>query len=199
MAAAKQTEYCFCLFLFGFCSMDVKANNPDSVLTKNEMLAYLARIQEEPNNWLVHSTCLLLKSRAESNHHRTIDRAVLQIQSLVQQFNDVEPPVSQRIKFQFNLMYPPFFLMKKELGQLFLKFGAARSALEIFTEMDMVEEMVDCYRIMDSLKKAEALLRERLVQRVSSKPPLPLSSFLFFRCSDGSSTGQGLLSVDGAG
>jgi hypothetical protein len=44
------------------------------------MMAYVQRVAEHPSNWLVFSTCLLLKSRLEAERHRTAEKAVLQIQ-----------------------------------------------------------------------------------------------------------------------
>lgn len=58
----------------------MKNNNPQHGLTNEEMMAYVMRVHANPNNWLVFSTCLLLKSRLESEKVRTSERAALQIQ-----------------------------------------------------------------------------------------------------------------------
>lgn len=41
------------------------------------------RVQKNPNNWTVHSMCLLQKSRLEFESTKTADRAVLQMQVTV--------------------------------------------------------------------------------------------------------------------
>jgi hypothetical protein len=65
--------------LLSLC-LDVKNNNPRHGLTTEEMFPYVRRVQKNPNNWMVHSTCLLLKSRLEFESTKTADRAVLQMQ-----------------------------------------------------------------------------------------------------------------------
>lgn len=58
----------------------MKNNNPKHGLTNEEMMAYVERVAEHPSNWLVFSTCLLLKSRLEAEKQRTAEKGVLQIQ-----------------------------------------------------------------------------------------------------------------------
>jgi hypothetical protein len=43
-------------------------------------MAFVARVAQHPSNWMVHSTCLLYRSRLESKKYRTAERAVLQLQ-----------------------------------------------------------------------------------------------------------------------
>lgn len=50
-------------------------------------LAYIERVLKNPNNWLIHSMGLLLKSRIEVAKSKTVDRACMQIEVLVNQFD----------------------------------------------------------------------------------------------------------------
>jgi tetratricopeptide (TPR) repeat protein len=138
-----------------------------------EMMAYVQRVLEHPNNWTVFSTGLLLRSRLESEKLRTVERAVLQIQvkftkpflmsqALVDQYADEDPNVVPRMNYIFALPYPPRWLMKKELGEKYLSYGAAKSALQILEELDMYEDVIDCYRVTGEVKKAEGIVRSRL-------------------------------------
>jgi len=54
--------------------------NPRHGLTWEEMLAYVDRVLRNPNNWMVHSTALLIKARLESQSSRTVDKALMQLQ-----------------------------------------------------------------------------------------------------------------------
>jgi hypothetical protein len=139
--------------------LDVKNNNPRHGLTTEEMMPYVRRVQTHPNNWLVHSTCLLLKSRLELESRRTADRAALQLQALVDQFFDDEgkplhDALRERTRYFFSLAYPHRGAMQKELGECFLSLGSAASALQIFEKFEMWEQIITCYRIMDKLGKA---------------------------------------------
>ncbi|KAJ3091032.1 hypothetical protein HK102_001903 [Quaeritorhiza haematococci] len=60
--------------------LNVKNMNPLHGLTREEMGAFVAKILENSNNWMVHTMGLLLRSRLESNKGRTVERSVLQIQ-----------------------------------------------------------------------------------------------------------------------
>lgn len=150
--------------------LDVKNRNPSHGLTTEEMTPYIKRVHEHPNNWMVHSTCLLLKSRLESEQHRTSERAALQLQVLVDQFNDdhTTSPIPQRINYSFSLPFPPLWELKRELGKRYLGLGVAASALQIFEELEMWDEIIDCYRIMDKTKKAEEIVRQEITKRPNS-------------------------------
>ena len=74
------------------------------------------------------------------------------------------------MKFFFSLPYPTRWDLKKELAERFLNLGAAVSALQIFEEMEMWEDMIDCYRVMEKFKKAEDTVKERL--RIEPSPLL---------------------------
>eukprot|EP01102_Stenamoeba_stenopodia_P012119 TRINITY_DN3785_c0_g1_i1.p1 TRINITY_DN3785_c0_g1~~TRINITY_DN3785_c0_g1_i1.p1 ORF type:complete len:454 (+),score=124.72 TRINITY_DN3785_c0_g1_i1:219-1580(+) len=126
------------------------------------MFPYVQRVQENPNNWMVHSTCLFIKSRLESEKYRTAERAVLQLQALVDQFNDEDSHVKDRMRYVFCVAFPPRHLLKRELGSRFIALGVAASALQIFEELEMWDEIVQCYAVMEKEKKAEAIVRERL-------------------------------------
>jgi hypothetical protein len=65
--------------------LDVKNHNPVDGLTTEEMRPYVARALDTPLDWTVHSTGLLLRCLVEFEGHRTADRAVLQLQALIDQ------------------------------------------------------------------------------------------------------------------
>ncbi len=63
------------------------------------------RVLANPNNWLVHTMALLLKSRLESDKGRTVERAALQLQALVDQYGDTSPEAAASLRLQY------FFLL----------------------------------------------------------------------------------------
>ena len=76
--------------------MDVKNRNPRHGLTTEEMLVYVKRVLKNPNNWMVHSTALLLQSKLEFFSQKTADKASIQIQVLVDQYDRCDRCVSAR-------------------------------------------------------------------------------------------------------
>ena len=65
--------------------IDVSNSNPADGLTREEMEPYLNRLLEVAKNWMIHSTGLLERSWLEFEKRRTMDRAMLQIQALLDQ------------------------------------------------------------------------------------------------------------------
>lgn len=83
---------------FGRDSLNVKNENPRHGLTWEEMKAYIDRVLKNPNNWLVYSTGLLIRARLEALREKTADRASMQINVLVDQFNDPETETSTLVR-----------------------------------------------------------------------------------------------------
>lgn len=146
--------------------LDVKNENPRHGLTWEQMMAYIERILKHPDNWMIYSTALLIKSRLEVYKGKYPDRSALQIQVLIDQFNDDESkkdyPASIRCKYIFQLLFPPRYLLKKELGSLYLKLGSAKSAMILFEELEMWYKVVQCLQICKEFDKAIELIDSKI-------------------------------------
>jgi len=141
----------------------IKVTNPlKDPLAVEERLAFLHRVGLESKNWMVHSAFLLYKAQIESESLKTFDRALLQIQSLADQYDDEEPHPQERMKCIYTLNYPPRHLLRRELGQRYLKFGIAASARDIFKDLFMWEDLIRSYIILGDNDKATVLTKERL-------------------------------------
>ena len=66
-----------CLLL-AMC-VNVKNDNPEHGLTTEEMFPYVRKVQANHQNWMVHSSCLLQRTRLEIERLKTKERAVLQV------------------------------------------------------------------------------------------------------------------------
>ncbi|GBG32346.1 Tetratricopeptide repeat protein 27 [Hondaea fermentalgiana] len=168
-----------CIVL-GLC-MDVKNSYAMEGLTAEEMLAYVERVLQSPENWMVYSTALLIKSQLEFERNKTKERAILQMQVLVdQQTNRLTPlqpkqrdldeaaPVTERLAFLHALAWPAVWELKRGLAALYREVGAAGSALQIYEEVRLWEEAVDCLVMMEKRARAEKLVRERLAVQPSA-------------------------------
>lgn len=150
--------------LLGLC-LDVRNENPRHGLTSEQMKAYVERVMKHPNNWMVHSMSLLIKSRLESSSSKYNDRAAMQIQALADQFKDdstrEEFPPLVRAQRVFQVLYPPVHRIKSEIADLYLRLGAARSALLIFEELEIWTEAISALQLLEEPERAKALIRER--------------------------------------
>jgi len=112
-------------------------------------MAYVTRVLRNPNNWMVHSCALLLKTRLESLQSRTVDKALMQLQVLVDQFTEVakdSTPVI-RMKYLFQLAFPPKHELERELARGYLSLGIVRTAYDIFERLEMWNHAIECLKI----------------------------------------------------
>ena len=163
--------------VLGLC-VDVKNSYAMEILTAEEMMAYVDRVMQHPQNWTIYSMALLLKSRLEFERSKTKERAVLQMQVLVDQqsdrltplqsrVRDVEDsaPANERLQWLYAVAWVPIWKLKKQLGERYMELGVAGNAYTIFEDLQMWEQAVDCLIIMDRRAKAEEMVREQLKER----------------------------------
>jgi len=68
---------------------------------------------DKAQNWLVYSMCLFVRSLNEFQRTKTKERSLLQLQALVDQFNDKKPGAYDRIKYYYSLYYPSYLELQK--------------------------------------------------------------------------------------
>ncbi|KAJ3392972.1 hypothetical protein HDU92_008051 [Lobulomyces angularis] len=138
--------------LLAYC-LNVKNTNPKDGITAEQMFPYINRILENPNNWMVHTMGLLLRSRLESDKTKTVERSALQLQALVDQFVLEESSAAERIKYIFMIHAPSKWEMEAELGERFTSIGMITSALEIYLRLELWENAISCYQALQKEKK----------------------------------------------
>lgn len=158
-----------CLLL-AFC-LNVKNTNPEHGLTTEQMTPYVTRVLENANNWMVHTMGLLLKSRLEMHKSRTVERSALQLQALVDQIKVNDSGPDERLAYVYDLLLPSKWDMERELANRFVSLGVLRSALEIFERLEMWEEVVSCYQMLEQPQKAKEVL-SRLMEEDPESPKL---------------------------
>lgn len=155
--------------------LDVCNSNPVDGLTNEEMTPYIERTLAHANNWMIHSTALLERSWIEFERRKTMDRAMLQIQALIDQhstkltimqssYRSVEDsaPVQDRLLYIYQLIYPSQFELKRDLAMKYLRCQVFMSALNYFKELAMWDEVVTCYQLVQKPQRAEIVVREQL-------------------------------------
>ncbi|GAA5881740.1 hypothetical protein JCM16303_006433 [Sporobolomyces ruberrimus] len=148
------------------------------VLSTSQISSFVARVLLDSQNWSVHSMALLLRCRAEAGRSRTVERGVLQMQALVDQLKDGSPTevsaISSAVKpqdmaeardrlVQFHaLALPPAWEMEKELAVRYMSLGIVKSALEIFTRLEMWEEVARCWMTLERPDRGVEIIKELL-------------------------------------
>ncbi|KAG2207717.1 hypothetical protein INT47_011837 [Mucor saturninus] len=155
-----------CLLL-AFC-LNVKNTNPDHGITAEQMVPYVTRVLENANNWMVHTMGLLLRSRLESNKGRTVERSALQLQALVDQVKVEDSGVEERLAYFYDLLIPSKWEMERELARRFVSLGVIRSAAEIFERLEMWEDVISCYQMLEQPEKAKDILKNLMEKNPNS-------------------------------
>jgi len=150
--------------LLSFC-LSQHNTSPEHGLTASEMAPYLARVITHPRNWSVHTTALLLRARLESTRSRTVERSALQLQALIDQMPTSDSSTDERLKYFHQIPLPSRWEMENELARRYLGLGVVRSALEIFTRLEMWEEAVKCLVSMERTDQAIEVVKDLLEGR----------------------------------
>lgn len=160
--------------LLSLC-LDVANSNPVDGLTNEEMLPYIERVLAQPSNWMIYSMGLLQRSWLEYERRKTADRALLQMQALVDQhttrltitqstYKSIEESAgsAERLRYIHSIAYPAQYEFKRDLANKYLRYEVLSSALNLFKELQMWDEVVTCYQLMDKPQRAELVVRDRL-------------------------------------
>ncbi|KAG8232676.1 hypothetical protein J437_LFUL009922, partial [Ladona fulva] len=123
----------------------------------------------QPRIWCMQFTVLLERSRLESNHSRTVERSMMQVQALVDALKDEKPDAKIRQKYFYICRMPPSWKVEAELAHLLLSLGAVNSALEIFLQIQLWEEVIVCYTILELRHKAVEVIEQQLAAKETVK------------------------------
>lgn len=159
--------------LLSFC-LSQHNHLPSSGLTASQMMPFLTRVLQNPQNWSIHTTALLLRSRLESGRSRTVERSALQLQALIEQMPTSDSTPKERLRYFHQLPLPSKWEMEKELAKRFSSLGVVRSALEIFSRLEMWEDAVGCLQKLEKEEEAEKIVRDLLEGRKVESDIVPV-------------------------
>ena len=141
---------------------------PDEDINREIILSYSEKGLKTSFDWLVYSKLLLHRSLAESKSTKKIERSLLQIETLCNQFQDRDPSPYTRCQKSFIVDFPPIFSLKKLYAESYMSYGAFRTAYSIFIELFMYEDAIKCLYASNDRENAEKLAKD-----VISKHPEP--------------------------
>ncbi|XP_046848936.1 tetratricopeptide repeat protein 27-like isoform X2 [Xenia sp. Carnegie-2017] len=131
-------------------------------LLVEEILANVALLLSQPRAWCIQSLGLLLRSQYERKSSRRKERSMVQLQELVDQYENSNAKISQRIEFFYGVPFPTRWKMQRELASLYVELGVMKSALEIYERLQLWDEVINCYISLGWFEKAEFVVRAQL-------------------------------------
>ncbi|KAF4763478.1 hypothetical protein HAV15_000553 [Penicillium sp. str.  len=144
--------------------------SPENGLTREETNPYATRVLDGgSSNWQIYTQALLVRSRVEGYRSRTVERAVLQMQALVDQV--IADTATSDDAAQTESGDPTTFLprpeqsdLEAELAKRWVDLGGLRTALEIYERLHLWAEAALCYAATEREGKAKSLIRRQLYQ-----------------------------------
>ena len=110
--------------------------------TKDEKrIPLLQTILQTKAKYSIVTVALFNKSILEKKNLYTQQRASIQLESIISDFNKETPNATERLKCFFMLEHPPLWEIRREMGMQMLMIGAAKSAANIFIEHKMWDEL----------------------------------------------------------
>lgn len=145
-------------------------------LVEEELGALIGRIIYQTTgdrNWTIFSRSLWERSIVETTKAKTLERGLLQMQSLVEELglkiqtrmipqNNEEESVVPRLKYIHQLPFIPRWELDATLAEKYMSLGVLKSAVEIYERLQMWCETALCYAAVGDEKKAEELLCKRV-------------------------------------
>ena len=88
---------------------------------------------------------------------KTLERALLQFQTLIDQYRDKEPCVGEKFNYAFTINYPYFWQMRRDLAKSYMKVGVYVSAYEMLREVELYEDCITAMFLAGRSTLAEEL------------------------------------------
>ncbi|MQM16363.1 hypothetical protein Taro_049319 [Colocasia esculenta] len=143
--------------------LHTKKRNPDDELSRWEVAPFIEAVDAQQQTYfIIRCFCDILRIRWESTRSRTKQRALLMMDKLVDCVCGPVPSAAQRICFSFGVYVPTIPALRKEYGRLLVSNGMIGEALKTFEDLELWDDLIYCYRLLDKKSAAVDLIKARL-------------------------------------
>ncbi|XP_045542835.1 tetratricopeptide repeat protein 27 [Papilio machaon] len=151
----------------------IQKSQPKDDLMIEELQPYIeAVLTQQKGPWSTHVAALLIRCKLEANHKRTIERAMMQCETIV---NDkTEVAATTRMSYLWASGVSCAWTWRQQLGELYLSAGLVKAALEQFQLLQLWEDVVVCYTMLQLRHKAAEVIQ----QQINIKPTVKLYCLL---------------------
>ncbi|KAL9224749.1 hypothetical protein vseg_000758 [Gypsophila vaccaria] len=132
-------------------------------LQRWEVAPYVETIDSQKSScFSIRFCCNILRVRWESTRSRTKERALLLMDKQVQDLFELSPQVIERVRSCFGVHTPAVPSLRKEYAQLLVSRGLIGEALKIFEDLELWDNLIYCYRLLEKKAVAVELIKARL-------------------------------------
>jgi len=159
------TEQCVMMGLFSF----IRRSEARTQVSDTKLYPHLeAVLDSKVQIWAVKLRALLGRSKLESGEMKTVERALQQVEGLVQSLRGAGEGVndlsgsSSRMDLVFTSGLTPSWEVEADLVKLYLSLGLTKAALDTALKLEMWETVIDCYHRIDLRHKAADVIRNKI-------------------------------------
>lgn len=99
----------------------------------------------------------------EKDDKRSIERSLMQMQTLADSlpWKDASES-SHRMTMFYSVKHPPFWVVENELIKILKSVGSTKTALDLSLKLQLWEEVIDCYHLLDLRHKAVEVIQKQI-------------------------------------
>ncbi|KPJ05034.1 Tetratricopeptide repeat protein 27 [Papilio xuthus] len=151
----------------------IQKSQPKDDLMTEELQPYIeAVLSQQKGPWSTRVAALLIRCKLEANHKRTVERAMMQCETIVNDKTDVA--ATTRMSYLWASGVAAAWTWRQQLGELYLSAGLVKAALEQFQMLQLWEDIVVCYTMLQLRHKAAEVIQ----QQIDVKPTVKLYCLL---------------------
>ncbi|CAH0701579.1 unnamed protein product [Spodoptera exigua] len=134
---------------------------PKDELMNEELEPYIAAVlSPKKGAWPTRVAALLIRCKLEANHKRTVERAMLQCETIV---NDKTGASSTtRLSYLWATGLQPAWVWRQQLADLYLNLGLVKAALEEYLKLQLWEDVIVCYTALQLRHKAAEIIQQQI-------------------------------------
>jgi len=91
----------------------------------------------------LYHRCLL-----ESDDKRTVERSMMQAESLLNDYNNRKASVARRMDLFFASGMKPIWMLEEKWANMMFNLGLVKGALEVFMKLELWEDVIMCYNTL---------------------------------------------------
>ncbi|GAU16836.1 hypothetical protein TSUD_367830 [Trifolium subterraneum] len=135
-------------------------------LQRWDMAPYIEAIDSQHFSYfIIRCFCDILRIRWESLRSRTKERALLMMESLVKRISESSPEIAERIPLSYGVYMASIPALRKEYGELLVRCGLIGEAIKEFEDLELWDNLIHCYSLLEKKATAVELIRKRLSER----------------------------------
>ncbi|EDO06970.1 tetratricopeptide repeat containing domain protein [Babesia bovis T2Bo] len=113
-------------------------------------------------SWLLTSVALWVRCKTEYHRTKTVERATLQLYKLSDAYYEPSAAPGARLEYIWNVWYPSAWGIKREIARRMSSIGSFLTAFEIYKQLHMWEDAIQCLIIVGRKKDALELVNQQL-------------------------------------